>query len=180
LRTLISVGFAILLFLSPIGLYGEDPSPSMVTLLKDKQFFHALQDRIADATEEIVVGMFLFKTTDHFSNRAAMILESLATAKKRGVDVRVLLEKTDRYHDSLNRHNMATSKELRQHGVNVLFDSPETTTHTKVIVIDKRFVFIGSHNLTHSALFHNHELSVMIDDPELAQDVIQYLKKLET
>jgi phosphatidylserine/phosphatidylglycerophosphate/cardiolipin synthase-like enzyme len=176
----ISVGLAILLFLPPMGLHGEDPSPPTVTLLKDEQFFHVLQDRIADATEQIVVGMFLFKTTDRFSNRAAMILDSLVTASKRGVDVRVLLEKTDRHHDSLNRYNMATSKELRQHGVDVLFDSPETTTHTKVIVIDKRFVFIGSHNFTHSALFYNHELSVMIDDPELAQDVLQYLKKLET
>jgi len=124
--------------------------------------------------------MFLFKTNHSSSNRARMILDSLITAKKRGIDVRVLLERTDRHHDSLNRHNTATSKHLRESGVGVLFDSPETTTHTKTIVIDKRFVFIGSHNLTHSALFYNHELSVMIDDRNLAKDVLEYLKNLES
>lgn len=180
MRILVSFGVALLLFLTPMGLHGEDPSRCKVTLLRDRQFFHTLQHHLAGATDQIVMGMFLFKTSGYFSNRADIILEALIAAKKRGVDVRVLLEKTDRSHDSLDRQNMATSKKLRQHSVNVVFDSPETTTHTKVIVIDKRFVFLGSHNLTHSALFYNHELSVMIDDPDLAQDVIQYLKKLET
>jgi phosphatidylserine/phosphatidylglycerophosphate/cardiolipin synthase-like enzyme len=180
LRIVIAVGLAVLVLLPSGGLHAGDPSPSTITLLRDNQFFHVLRDHIADATEEIVVCMFLFKTNHSSSNRASMILDGLVTAKKRGIDVRVLLERTDRHHDSLNRHNTATSKQLRQHGVGVLFDSPETTTHTKTIVIDKRFVFIGSHNLTHSALFYNHELSVMIDDRNLAEDVLKYLKNLES
>ena len=180
MRILIAVGLAVLVLLPSGALQAGDASPTTITLLKDNQFFHVLQDHITDATEEIVVCMFLFKTNHSSSNRARMILDSLITAKKRGIDVRVLLERTDRHHDSLNRYNTATSKQLRQSGVGVLFDSPETTTHTKTIVIDKRFVFIGSHNLTHSALFYNHELSVMIDDRNLAEDVLNYLKNLES
>jgi len=180
LRIVIAVGLAVLVLLPAGGLHAGDASPSSITLLRDNQLFHVLQDHIADATEEIVVCMFLFKTNHSASNRARMIMDSLVTAKKRGIDVRVFLERTDRHHDSLNRHNTATSKQLREHGVGVLFDSPETTTHTKTIVIDRRYVFIGSHNLTHSALFYNHELSVMIDDRNLAKDVLEYLKNLES
>jgi phosphatidylserine/phosphatidylglycerophosphate/cardiolipin synthase-like enzyme len=152
----------------------------MVRLLKDSQFFHVLSDYIADADHEIIVSMFLFKAAPDSSNRANMILESLITAQKRGITVQVLLEKTDRKENFLDRENLATSRRLRRHGVKVVFDSPGTTTHTKVIVIDERFLFIGSHNLTHSALQHNHELSVLIDDTDLARETIRYLKRLET
>jgi len=180
LRVLVSIVLTILLFsptISPSAYCGET---TPVQLLEDNQFFHVLSDHITGATHEIVVSMFLFKTRPDSSNRANMVLQDLITAQKRGVKVRVLLETSDRQGDSLNRDNLATSKRLRQHGVQVLFDSPDTTTHTKTIVIDNRFVFIGSHNLTHSALFYNHELSVLIDDPDLARDVIRYLMKLAT
>jgi phosphatidylserine/phosphatidylglycerophosphate/cardiolipin synthase-like enzyme len=139
-----------------------------------------LSDHIKRATHEVVVSMFLFKTNPDSSSRANLILEDLIAAQKRGVQVRVLLEKTNRRDASLDRENRATSRRLRRNGVQVLFDSPDTTTHTKTIVVDERFLFIGSHNLTHSALFYNHELSVLIDDPNLAREVIRYLKKLET
>jgi phosphatidylserine/phosphatidylglycerophosphate/cardiolipin synthase-like enzyme len=158
----------------PVHAEGQD----CVRLLKDSQFFDVLRDHIADATQEIVVSMFLFKTGQYSTNRANHILENLITAQKRGVNVWVLLEKSNRPGNSLDRENGVTSKRLRQNGVQVLFDSPKKTTHTKTIVIDKRFVFIGSHNLTHSALFYNHELSVLIDDPDLARVVIRYVQEL--
>lgn len=180
MRIFVSILLTLLLFLPKTiaPTHGEEALD--VRLLKDSQFFHALSDHIADANREILVSMFLFKATPHISNRANMILEDLIMAQKRGVKVRVLLEKTDRRDDSVNRENLSTSKRLRRHGIQVRFDSPNTTTHTKVIVIDERFIFIGSHNLTHSALFHNHELSVLIDNPKLAREVIGYLRKLET
>jgi phosphatidylserine/phosphatidylglycerophosphate/cardiolipin synthase-like enzyme len=60
----------------------------------------------------------------------------------------------------------------------VVFDSPGTTTHTKVAVIDGRYIFLGSHNLTNSALKYNHELSVFIDSPELAGKTLRYIDSL--
>ena len=180
MKVLLSFALIIFLFLPGTGSPALSRETTNVKLLEDSQFFQVLSDHIADATREIVVSMFLFKTRPDSSNRANMILEDLIMAQKRGVRVRVLLEQSDRRGNSLDRANLATSKRLRQHGVQVLFDSRDTTTHTKVIVIDRRFVFIGSHNLTHSALFHNHELSVLIDNPDLARDVIRYLKDLET
>ena len=46
------------------------------------------------------------------------------------------------------------------------------------MVIDGRYVYIGSHNFTQSALKYNHELSVMIDSPELSAEVTSYLNNL--
>jgi phosphatidylserine/phosphatidylglycerophosphate/cardiolipin synthase-like enzyme len=59
--------------------------------------------------------------------------------------------------------------------VKVYFDSPEKTTHTKLIVIDQRLVLLGSHNLTQSALKYNNEISVLINRPELAREARTYM-----
>lgn len=58
------------------------------------------------------------------------------------------------------------------------FDSLRKTTHTKVVVIDGRYVYLGSHNLTHSALTRNNELSVLLDSPETAREITGYLGQL--
>jgi len=104
-------------------------------------------------------------------------------ARKRGVQVTVLLERPSGKHsssggDSLYTDNRRTADLLAKGGVKVYFDSPSITTHTKVAVIDGHLVFIGSHNLSQSALRYNNELSVMLDSPELASEVKAYIDTL--
>ena len=98
-------------------------------------------------------------------------------ARRRGVDVTVYLEKK-RGKDPLMTDNRRTAEALNRGGVKVFFDSPNVTSHAKVVVIDSRFVFLGSHNMTQGALRHNNELSVLIDSHELAAEVRSYLDRL--
>jgi phosphatidylserine/phosphatidylglycerophosphate/cardiolipin synthase-like enzyme len=51
-------------------------------------------------------------------------------------------------------------------------------THTKLVVIDRRYLLIGSHNLTQSALKFNHEASVRIDSAPLAEEALVYMNSL--
>jgi phosphatidylserine/phosphatidylglycerophosphate/cardiolipin synthase-like enzyme len=67
---------------------------------------------------------------------------------------------------------------MEQAGIKVVFDSPRTTNHTKVAVIDRRYVIMGSHNLTNSALKYNHEISVLIESPDMAEDTLRYIDML--
>jgi phosphatidylserine/phosphatidylglycerophosphate/cardiolipin synthase-like enzyme len=46
------------------------------------------------------------------------------------------------------------------------------------VIIDQRYVLLGSHNFTHSALRHNHEASVLIESPKLAQQALAYLQHI--
>ncbi|MCP4628019.1 MAG: phospholipase [bacterium] len=149
-------------------------SPGEIRILPDEEYFQALLDAIHDAEREIVLAMFLFKITDSAGNRAAMVLDQLLKAKKRGVEVRVLLERSG-YDDELNKENRRVADKLHKQGVTVVFDGPNTTTHTKAVVVDKRFVLVGSHNLTHSALAGNHEFSLFIDNRDLATEMLRYL-----
>ncbi len=152
--------------------------PANFTLLRNQEYAEAFLNGIKEARRSIVCAFFLFKTTPSAKNRPRQIAEELIRARKRGVQVTVILEQDRNSRDSLNADNHATADFLHRGGVKVYFDSPATTTHAKVAVIDDRYVFLGSHNLTQSALLHNNELSIRIDSPELAREVLDYLERL--
>jgi phosphatidylserine/phosphatidylglycerophosphate/cardiolipin synthase-like enzyme len=152
--------------------------PAQVTLLPNREYGEALLHGIRKARRRVVFTFFLFKSTDSRANRPRQLVEELIEARRRGLAVTVVLEQDRGGKDRLNEENRQTAALLERGGVRVIFDSPRTTTHVKAVVIDDRFVYLGSHNLTESALRHNNELSVLIDSPELAAEVLSYLNRL--
>jgi phosphatidylserine/phosphatidylglycerophosphate/cardiolipin synthase-like enzyme len=148
-----------------------------VTLLANEAYFEALIPHLTQAKEAIVISMYLFALGDHESNRANQVKEALVDAAKRGVRVRLFLENSAD-EDFSTEANRSAAAELERQGIAVQFDSPTRTTHTKIVIIDQRYVFLGSHNFTHSALRHNNEASVLIESPKLAQQVLAYLHRI--
>jgi phosphatidylserine/phosphatidylglycerophosphate/cardiolipin synthase-like enzyme len=149
-----------------------------LTLLKNREYFHTLSERIQEARTQIVMAFFLFKTNGYPSSYPEVILRELGNAARRGVRVVLVLEQDAKPDSTINRDNRRSSEQLKKAGVEIYFDSPKRTTHTKLAVIDGRYTFIGSHNLTQSALKHNNELSVLIDSPAVADKTLNYIKDL--
>ncbi|QXE90531.1 phospholipase [Geomonas subterranea] len=147
-------------------------APAQATLLADAAYGGAFRERIREAKRRIICAFYLFKVTDRRGNLPAGIAQDLAQARGRGVDVTVILEGDD----SVGRENRAAAGYLARKGVRVIFPRGRRTTHAKAVVIDDRFVMIGSHNLSHAALSRNRELSVILDAPELAAQVTRYLE----
>ena len=144
--------------------------PGSVELLMDKDYYMSLLSAINSAKSEIYVMMFLMKYDPGDSyDPANDLIRALVQAEHRGVRVHVLLE------DSIDTNRVAYNY-LRSNGVDVSFDSPSTTLHAKVIVIDGRIVFIGSHNWSEAALNWNHEVSVRIDSEEFAKEMEDYFR----
>jgi putative cardiolipin synthase len=52
----------------------------------------------------------------------------------------------------------------------------QSTLHTKLIVIDRRYVFVGSLNLDPRSVVINTEIGIMIDSPELAAALMERLE----
>jgi phosphatidylserine/phosphatidylglycerophosphate/cardiolipin synthase-like enzyme len=155
-----------------------DQNACPLTLLKNKAYFHALAERIQDARTRIVMAFFLFKTNGHPKSYPEILMRELGDAARRGVRVIVVLEQDAKTDSTINRDNRNASERLKKAGVEVYFDSPKKTMHTKLAVIDGRYTFIGSHNLTQSALKHNHELSILVDSPAVAEETLNYIKYL--
>ena len=149
-----------------------------VIILEDKAYFDALLDKVNGAKSNILISMYIFKTTSKESSSANQIKKALVKAAKRGVHVKVLLELEGGRSSSLNKENRYTADGLMKGGVKVYFDSPGRRTHTKAIVIDGRYTFIGSHNLTTGALHYNNELSLMMDSAEVARETARYIEEI--
>jgi phosphatidylserine/phosphatidylglycerophosphate/cardiolipin synthase-like enzyme len=159
------------------ALAGTDHAGS-TTLLANREYAPALIDGIREARRSVVCCFYLFKIGTSRKDQPRRIAEELIAARRRGVEVTVILENQGKRRDRLDAGNHATANFLVSGGVKVFFDSPNVTTHSKVAVIDDRYVFLGSHNLSQGALTRNNELSLLVDSPELATEVLARLKRL--
>mgnify|MGYP001550209994 CR=1 FL=1 len=149
-----------------------------IFILENTKFNTLLSAKIREAKESINIAMYLFKTSDNKNNYATQLANELISAKENGVDVTIILENSS-YNQSLNESNSYTLKKLKTAGINIRFDSLERQTHSKLVIIDNLFTFIGSHNFSHSALRINNELSLMIESEEIAAKSLEYFRTIE-
>jgi phosphatidylserine/phosphatidylglycerophosphate/cardiolipin synthase-like enzyme len=93
------------------------------------------------------------------------VVSALVQAKRRGVDVRLIVDRgqfVQDHNESLRIENLAAA------GIPVLFDSVPGLMHNKVMVIDGETVLTGSFNYTWGAEHWNAENLLVLRDPELA------------
>jgi len=147
-------------------------------ILTNEEYLPTLLKCIDEAKSEIFMSIFSFKAGEHKNSCPDRIAGHLARAVKRGVKVVVLLENTGKRSDKLDIQNRRTGKLLEEKGINVYFDSQRQTTHTKLVVIDRHLILLGSHNFTQSALKYNNEISILLDSTDMAEDARSYILKI--
>ncbi|MBA4423653.1 MAG: phospholipase [Syntrophus sp. (in: bacteria)] len=153
------------------------PAGCDTRLLIDQDYLPALLEGIDQARREIALSVFFFKTNGFKDHQPDRVLSHLREAARRGVKVDVVIEQ-GKERDSVSGANAETVKKLKAAGIEICMDGPDKTTHAKMVIIDRRYLFIGSHNLTQSALKYNHEVSVRIDSPSLAEEGLRYMKSI--
>lgn len=100
-----------------------------------------------------------------FSDKA--IAEALIKAKKRGVAVEIILDKSNK----TDKHSQAPF--LAQNNIPIFIDSPPGIAHNKTIIIDETTIYTGSYNWSEGAHKRNTENLLMIKNVELSQRYIQ-------
>lgn len=98
-----------------------------------------------------------------YSFTSAPIAKAIVDARKRGVKVQVILDKSQR----TEKYSSATF--LLNEGVPPLIDSQHAIAHNKVMVIDGETVITGSFNFTKAAEQSNAENLLVIHDSTLAK-----------
>lgn len=105
-----------------------------------------------------------------YSFTAPDIMKALIAAKRRGVDVKIVVDE----NGNTGRASRAAMNLVTNAGIPLRVNSNYKIQHDKVIIVDGRHVETGSFNYTASAEKYNSEnVIVMWDAPELAG---QYLK----
>ena len=114
----------------------------------------AIVHELAEARKEVRIQAYLFNSEP--------IAQALEQAKRRGVDVSVLLDKSQ-------REDPKTIAGVVSHaGIPVEIDEKPSTAHSKVMIIDKAIVITGSFNFTKASEIKNVENLLIIHSPELA------------
>jgi phosphatidylserine/phosphatidylglycerophosphate/cardiolipin synthase-like enzyme len=93
------------------------------------------------------------------------VISALVRAKQRGVDVRVIVDRSQLHQD---RNDSSQVEALASAGIPVLVDTVPGLMHNKVMVVDGELVLTGSFNYTWGAEHWNAENLLMVQDPALA------------
>jgi phosphatidylserine/phosphatidylglycerophosphate/cardiolipin synthase-like enzyme len=100
-----------------------------------------------------------------YSFTSEALARGLIEAKKRGVDVEVLLDKSNEVERYSDLHVFL------ENGLPPLIDHNHAIAHNKIMIIDRRTLITGSFNFTNQAEHENAEnLLVIKGHPELIQE----------
>ncbi len=115
----------------------------------------AIVSEINKAKSEILVQAYSFTSKK--------IASALADAHARGVDVQIILDKSQRSA----RGSLAAFE--RHAGVQVYIDRLHAVAHNKIMIIDGSTVVTGSFNFTRAAEMKNAENLLVVKSSDLAQ-----------
>jgi len=156
------------------------PFPADVTDISGKKYYPAVREVMDGANESIFMVMYVVSL--HPRNTKSLVYklcQSLVDAKKRGVKVKVILDRNVDF-GRVKKHGkwkvQGKNKDafllFKGNGIDVFYDDMTTYTHNKVIVVDKEIIVLGSTNWSRSALRRNNETSVLIKSRELAESIL--------
>ena len=95
------------------------------------------------------------------------IADSLIAAYKRGVKVKMLLDKSNLFS------KYSKISKIKSAGIYVLIDNVPGIAHNKVMIIDENIVITGSFNFSKNADYKNAENIIIINDPIVARQYLQ-------
>jgi len=148
--------------------------------ISDEDYYIHVHNSLQNAKRSIHVVMFEIRYYPTYpESHANQFLQDLVAAKKRGVDVRVIMEGGESYLGSeFTEKHESVREYLEKGGVEVEFDQGNKTTHAKLIIIDGKVVILGSTNWSYHGIDENHETNVLITSKELAEEFEEYFNKL--
>jgi phosphatidylserine/phosphatidylglycerophosphate/cardiolipin synthase-like enzyme len=123
----------------------------------------AINDEINAAENTIRVQAYSFTNP--------LIVEALANARLRGVDVIVVLDKSNRTQRS------SVAALAQRAGIPTLIDDRHAIAHNKIMIIDDRVVITGSYNFSRAAEKSNAENLVIIESAPIARKYQQNWQK---
>ncbi len=150
--------------------------PGVSTVI-NRQHFPALLKLLDSARKKIQILMYGMSYNANYPDSSPnRLIDALIDARKRGVEVEVILDKSD-YNQMLNEVNAATREHLEKGGVRVRYDSEKITSHAKLIIVDDQAV-VGSPNWGYKALDVRNECSLIVSDPKTVNSFRQYFHRI--
>ena len=113
---------------------------------------------INNAAEKLDIAIYSLTDTD--------IVNAIASAKQRGVDVRVITDA----NQSASKSQQSALDTLRESGITIKINKHSGLMHLKVTIADNKIVTTGSFNYSAAAGNQNDEVLVVINNIQTAAD----------
>lgn len=137
------------------------------TIIFGGQFNKKVLPLIASAKDSIDIVIFDWRFDSlEAKTEIAKFNSEIFRAHCRGVKVRAVV----------NSHQVCDR--IKNLGMSAKVLTTKKLLHTKLLIIDKQHVIVGSHNYTESALSSNYEISVFFDMFETQNELIDYFNIL--
>jgi cardiolipin synthase len=128
----------------------------------DSDIYKALVVAITEAKKSVHITAAYFVPDQQ-------IVDALAAAAQRGVDVRLVLPGVSD-HSMIRYAGQGFYDQLLKAGVKI-FELQIAVLHAKTAVIDGAWSTIGSANIDRRSFLHNYELNVVVLDPAFGRDM---------
>lgn len=120
--------------------------------------------QIASAHQQVLVQAYSFTSPE--------ILKALTDARKRGIDVRIILDKSNVCKDDgavCEKKSAVAVETLGIAQIPTLIDRRHAIAHNKIMIVDRQKVITGSFNFTRAANEKNAENILVLRDPGLVR-----------
>jgi phosphatidylserine/phosphatidylglycerophosphate/cardiolipin synthase-like enzyme len=151
----------LLLLLSP--LWGCSPQGGLPQTLPPLEIYFSPHGGCTEAVVREIQAAKAKILVQAYSFTSAPIAKALAEAHGRGVDVQVVLDKSQ----ETEKYSSATF--LLHASIPTRIDSEHAIAHNKVMILDDAVVITGSFNFTSAAENRNAENLLVIRDPQIAR-----------
>ncbi|QEK90287.1 nuclease [Wolbachia endosymbiont of Chrysomya megacephala] len=153
-----------MIFLTYLLLSGCVSCPSTTVCFTPREnCTNLIIDSVGHAKKSVLVQAYQFTSKP--------IAESLVQAKKRGVDIKVILD------ESQVRSKYSVINELFRQKIPIYIDYKPAISHSKIMIIDEQKIITGSFNFSDSAQKRNAEnLLIITGDPQLVEQYIENWK----
>jgi phosphatidylserine/phosphatidylglycerophosphate/cardiolipin synthase-like enzyme len=162
MKSLLTFPITFLLFIIPCQVHAKD---IQLTNTNAQVYFSphggctdAIVKELDNTKSEILVQAYSFTSKE--------IAQALVNAKKRGIQIQIILDRS-------NRSDKYSAGDFTAHmGIPTYIDSRHAIAHNKIIIIDKETVITGSFNFTKAAEEKNAENLLILHTKELAKTYI--------
>jgi len=150
--------FALLVLANGCQPQGSNPNSIQVYFSPRGGATEAVAGALAHATNNVLVQAYSFTS--------APIAKALLEAHRRGVEVKVILDKSQR------TEKYSEADFLKNSEVPTMIDAQHSIAHNKIMIVDNCTVLTGSFNFTKAAEESNAENLLVINDPALAKEYV--------
>jgi len=161
----------------------KDPVIDLVKLqnaepIVNRNYFPRVLNLISNAEKYINLYMYGLRMSDAKSKNSPInkLLNSLISARSRGVIVRVMMEQSD-YNDLINKFNSEVADYLIENNIEVRFDPFKEITHAKLLIVDD-VVVLGSTNWGYGAMTFYNEANLLIKNNKSTLFFNDFFEKL--